>query len=120
MATGIRRLHSKGCPASEGGRCSCRAGWEASIWSNRDGKRIYKTFRREAEARSWRAEAKRGLDLGTLRAPSKVTLADASEEWIEGAKSGVIRNRSGQVYKPATVRGYRQRWRKGCCPRSAV
>jgi integrase len=35
-------------------------------------------------------------------------LAEAANAWIEGAEAGDIRNRSGRVYKPATLRGYRQ------------
>jgi integrase len=108
MATGILKRHSEGCPASHGGRCKCRAGWEASVYSPRDGKKLRKRFPREAEARSWRAEAKRALDHGTLRAPTKATLREAAEVWLAGAEAGEIRNRSGYPYKPATLRGYRQ------------
>lgn len=108
MAEGIRKRHSDGCRAREGGRCNCKAGWEASVYSRRDGKKIRKRFPREAEARSWRAEAKRALDHGTLRTPTKATLREAAERWLAGAEAGEIRNRSGQPYKPATLRGYRQ------------
>ena len=108
MAEGIRKRHSEGCSARDGGRCNCKAGWEASVYSRRDGKKIRKRFPREAEARSWRAEAKRALDHGTLRAPTKTTLRQAAEIWLAGAEAGEIRNRSGQPYKPATLRGYRQ------------
>ena len=108
MAEGIRKRHSEGCSAREGGRCNCKAGWEASVYSRRDGKKIRKRFPREAEARSWRAEAKRALDHGTLRSPAKTTLRQAAEVWLAGAEAGEVRTRSGQPYKPATLRGYRQ------------
>ena len=36
MATGITKLHSKGCPAKSGSRCRCGAGYEASVISRRD------------------------------------------------------------------------------------
>lgn len=108
MAEGVRKRHSAGCPALAGGRCKCRAGWEASVYSRRDGKKIRKRFPRETEARSWRAEAKRALDHGTLRAPTKTTLREAAEEWLAGAELGEVTNRSGQPYKPSTLRGYRR------------
>jgi integrase len=108
MATGILKRHSEGCPARQGRRCKCHAGWEASVYSPRDGKKLRKRFPREAEARSWRADAKRALDHGTLRAPTKTTLREAAAAWMAGAEAGEIRNRSGQPYKPATLRGYRQ------------
>jgi integrase len=108
MAEGITRRHSEGCPAKGGGRCRCSAGYEAFVYSARDGKKIRKNFAREAEAKSWRAEAKRALDHGVLRAPSRRTLQEAADVWLEGARRGDIRNRSGQRYKPATLRGYSQ------------
>jgi len=37
---------------------------------------------------------------------SKVTLAEAADEWIEGAKRGTIRNASGDEFKPSTIRAY--------------
>lgn len=108
MATGIRKLHSGGCPAKDGGRCRCLAGWQAYVYSPKDGKRIAKTFRKKAEAVSWRADAKRGIDHGTLRAPKATTLREAAEEWLTGIESGAIKNRDGNRFKPATIRGYRQ------------
>lgn len=107
MAEGIRKLHSKGCGAREGGRCKCKAGWEASVYSKREGKRIYKTFRREAEAKSWRAEARRASDQGTLRVPKPTTVEQAWGTWYAGAKAGTIRNRSGDAFKPSALRAYR-------------
>lgn len=108
MATGVVRLHSRGCPSKAGGRCRCKAGYEAWVYSQRDGKKIRKTFAREGEAKTWRTDAQRALNHGTLRAPTRRTLAEAAEAWLEGAETGQVRNRSGQPYKPSTVRGYRQ------------
>jgi integrase len=108
MAEGIVKRHSKGCPAKAGSRCRCGGGYEASIYSARDGRKVRKTFARESEAKSWRAEAKRALDRGALRAPSRRTLREAAAAWLEGAERGELCNRSGRPYKPATLRGYRQ------------
>jgi integrase len=107
MAEGIRKRHSKGCPAKKGGRCRCRGGYEASVYSPRDDRRIYKTFDREVDAKSWRADAKRALDRGVLRAPTGRTLREAAEDWLAGVERGEIRNRSGKIFKPSTRRGYR-------------
>ena len=108
MAEGIVRRHYNGCPARAGSRCRCRAGYEAFVYSPRDGKKVRKTFPSLAEAKSWRAEAKRAVDLGTLRTPSRKTLAQSAATWLSQAEAGEIRNRSGNSYKPATLRGYRQ------------
>jgi integrase len=106
MAEGIRRRHIRSCPALNGGTCHCNGGYEASVYSARDGKKLRKCFRREAEARSWRAEAKRSVDRGTLRTPAEITLRQAAENWLTGARAGTILNRSGHPYKPSTLRGY--------------
>ena len=108
MAEGIVKRHSKGCPARGGKRCRCSAGYEAFVYSPRDGKKVRKTFTRLGEAKSWRADAKRSVDHGTLRTPTRRTLGEAAANWLAGAEAGDIRNRSGQPYKPATLRGYRQ------------
>jgi integrase len=108
MAEGIRKRHLKGCSARSGGRCNCDGGWEASVYSQRDGRKLYKTFPRKSEARSWRADAKHSLDNGKLRAPNGKSLSQAAESWLQGAERGDIRNRSGRRYKPSTLRGYRQ------------
>ncbi len=107
MAEGIRRRHTKGCGARNGGRCNCEGGWQASVYSSRDGRKLYKTFPRKSEARSWRADAKRSLDRGKLRAPNGRTLREAATTWLDGAERGDVRNRSGRPFKPSTLRGYR-------------
>ena len=76
------------------------------MFSPRDGKKLRKTFKRKSEARSWRAEAKRSVDRGTLRTPGEITLREAAETWLAGARAGTILNRSGDRYKPSTIRGY--------------
>jgi integrase len=35
-----------------------------------------------------------------------VTLREAAEAWVEGARAGSIRNRSGDRYKPSVIRSY--------------
>jgi hypothetical protein len=91
MTTAIRKLHSKGCPGGDGGRCSCGAGWEASVFSKRDGKKVRKTFGNQAEAKTWRDDASSILAKGGLRAPKPTTLAEAWGAWHEGAINGTIR-----------------------------
>ncbi len=116
MSTGIRKLHSKGCPGRDGGRCRCGGGWEASVFSKRDGKKIRKTFAREAEAKSWRSDAQTALSKGALRAPKPTTIQQAWEAWYEGAKEGTIRNRSGDEFKPSTLRSHEQGMRLRVLP----
>jgi integrase len=116
MATGIRKLHSKGCAGSDGGRCNCGAGWEASVFSKRDGKKIRKTFSSKAEAKTWRDDANAQVAKGGLRAPKPTTLREAWAAWHEAAKDGTVRNRSGDRYKPSALRSYEQAMRLRVLP----
>jgi integrase len=81
------------------------------VWSNRDKSKIRKTFRSEAEAKTWRADALSALSRGGLRAPKPTTVRDAWEAWHKGANDGTIRNRSGDPYKPSAVRSYERAMR---------
>jgi len=106
VTSGIRLRHGRLCPSRSGGACRCRPTYQANVWSAREGKRIFKTFPTLAEAKAWRAEAQVALRKGTMRAVSSGTLREAAEAWLEGVKSGAIRNRSGHRYKPSAIRGY--------------
>jgi integrase len=116
MAEGVRKRHSKGCPAKDGGRCKCRAGYEAWVFSKRDGKKIRRTFPREAEAKSWRADALGALSRGALRASRPTTISEAWGDFHERARAGTITNRSGDRYKPATLRSYERAMRLRVLP----
>jgi hypothetical protein len=84
----VKKRHSRNCPAKRGKRCSCHGGYRAEVYSPRDEKKIRKTFTHRADAQSWAAEVKRGVDLGTLRAPTKRTLGEAAAAWLAGAEPG--------------------------------
>jgi len=117
MATGITKLHSKGCPGKEGGRCRCGAGWEASVYSKRESKKIRKTFPTLAAAKGWRSEALSALERGALRSTKPTTVQQAWEAWYEGAKAATIRTRSGQPYKPSALHGYEKGMRLRVLPK---
>jgi integrase len=106
--TGIETRHARACAAHNGGDCNCHPTFQANVWSARDKKRIRKTFSTPTAAKRWRADAQGELRRGTMRAPSSTTLRQAAAAWLEGAKSGAVRTRSGDVYKASTVRGYEQ------------
>lgn len=101
MAAGIEQRHGLKC---RGGRCGCP--WRVSVYSKRDGKKIRKQFATKAAAESWRDDARSAVRRRTLRAPTTTTLREAADAWVEGARSGLIRPRSGEPYKPAAVRHY--------------
>src|SRR5262245_54085128 len=116
MATGIIRRHSRGCATREDARCSCNAGWEASVFAKGENKHIRKTFALEAEAKSWRADALHALARGGLRAPKPTTIRQAWDEWYDGAQAATIRNKSGDRYKPSSLRDYKRNMRLRILP----
>ena len=116
MAAGIEVRHTRSCRYRDGGRCNCTPSYRAEAWSVRDGKRIRKSFADLTEAKAWRQDAQVALRRGTMRAPSPVTLDEAAKAWLEGARAGSIRNRSGGRYKPSTLRGYERALRLRVLP----
>jgi integrase len=115
--TGIEVRHKNACASRRGARCNCDPTYQASVWSARESKRIRKTFATLAEARAWRAETQTGVRRGTLRAPAHTTVAEAAEELVAGMRSGRIRTRSGDPYKPSAIRSYAAALRDHVVPR---
>lgn len=106
MAEGIRKRHSKGCSAREGGRCNCKAGWEASVYLAREGRKLRRSFARESEAKAWRRDALVEANAHRAASPSDLTFEQAAWLWLEAAKNGTVRDRAGHLYKPGTLREY--------------
>lgn len=106
MSVGIRQRHGRNC---RGGRCQCS--WEAFVYSKRDGKKIRKTFVTQQAARTWRQESGVAVRKMIMRAPTAITVTQAADAWLKGAREGWIRNRSGDRYKPAAIRAYEIGWR---------
>lgn len=106
MAVGVRQRHHSKC---NGGRCECS--WEAFVYSKRDRKKLRKTFPTQAAAREWRMDASVAVRKQLLRAPTTITVEQAGEAWLDGARRGLIRTRAGDRYKPASIRAYEAGWR---------
>jgi integrase len=108
LPTGIRRRHARSCKSKDGGTCNCDPSYEAGAWSAREQKKLRKTFTNLNEAKNWRQDTSGAIRKGTMRSPTKTTLREAAEAWLEGARDGSIRTRSGDPFKPSTIRGYDQ------------
>src|SRR5215207_582528 len=112
---GIRPRHSRGCRHRES-RCTCSPTFRAEAFDADAGKRIYRTFPTISAARRWRQDAYAGLRAGTLSADRGPSLAEAAEDWLAAARVGIVRNRSGERYKPSAIRGYEQNLRTRVLP----
>ncbi len=69
-----------------------------------------------AEARAWRIDALAAVRAGRLTARRGPTISAAVDEWMAGARAGLIETRSGEPYKPATLRSYEQGFNKRVIP----
>jgi integrase len=89
------------------------------VWSAAENKRIRKTFPTLAAARAWRQDAGTAVRAGKLRATPDYgpTIAEAAQAWLDGARAGQVRNRSGDPYKPSAIRAYEQNLRLRVRPR---
>ena len=114
---GIELRHTSECK-EHAGKCICTPTYQANVWSARERKRIRKTFKRLSEAKAWRQDAYRALRRSEMRAPSKTTLREAADTWLEQAKAGSVRTRSGQPYKPSSSASTRPTYAPTCSPRS--
>jgi integrase len=102
---GIRPRHSERCASKRSGSaCDCDPPWEASVWSTFDKKKIRKTLPTRQAAIKWRRKHYGLAESGQLRAPTRMTLAETAYTWLEMARNGEIRNRSGRTYKPSALR----------------
>jgi integrase len=76
------------------------------VYSAIDRKKLRRTFASHSAARAWQADAASAVRRGTLRVPTRITLREAATRWLNGAKDGSIRSRSGDPFKPSTIRSY--------------
>jgi integrase len=111
--TGISERHSRSCAGSP---CTCTPSFKATVWDARAGRRIIRSFSTITAARQWRQDAYAALRAGTLSADRGPTLDEAAEAWLEAARAGIVRNRSGERYKAATIRSYERNLRLRILP----
>jgi integrase len=107
---GIVERHSRSCASRDGAACNCEPSYMAWAWNPRDGKKLYKTFSgkgAKSAAKQWRSDAIPAIRKHELRAPTKVTLRAAWEDWIAAAERGEVHSRFKRPYKPSALRGYR-------------
>jgi integrase len=101
--TGVQQRHGRACKRPASG---CKCPWQAFVYSKRDGKKIRKLFPTKAAAVAWRDDKKPAVRKGEMRAPTGETVKQAADAWMALAESGQVRTRSGEAYKPATLRSY--------------
>jgi integrase len=77
---GVQERHGRRCGVHDAKACSCVPGYQAQVWSARDGRPLRKTFPSVADAVAWRQETQVAVRQGRMRAPASTTLAEAADE----------------------------------------
>src|SRR5262245_16036161 len=110
--------HQRRCRSFTGGKCNCRPSYRAWVYDRRSGTKIRTTHPTLAAARTWRTDALAAVRRGELAPPSRHTLCEAAEEWLEGATADppTILTRSGGRYKPSVLRSYEAALRRFVLP----
>lgn len=103
---GITVRHQHQCATRHDGECDCKPRYQAEAYDKRARRRIRRTFQTITAAKQWRTDARAALRRGLLTADAGPTLQEAVQEWVDGARAGHVKNRSGDPYKPSAVRGY--------------
>jgi integrase len=116
MAEGIEVRHSRSCASRAGRRCNCEPGYRVAAYDAISKRKVSKTFRTLAEARRWRADAQTQAGKGVRLAGTAQRLVDAAEAFVDGMRSGAVRTRSGEPYKPSVVREYERSLRLHVLP----
>ena len=116
VPTGIETRHRKNCSAHGGRPCTCEPSYRVVVWSASEQKSLRKTFQTLAAARTWQADVKVGVRRGLVRASRPATVSEAAARFFVGMRSGAIRNRSGEPYKPSVRRSYEQSLRTHILP----
>jgi len=116
LPKGISERHGRTCRRPEGGRCSCEPRYQAQVWDTNEQRRVSRTFRSVDEAVDWRAEKALEIRRGTFRPGRAVSIRVAMAELFEGMRSGVVRTRSGDRFKPSSIRSYEQAARDHVLP----
>lgn len=106
MSTGIEARHARSCKSRAGGACDCKATFQAQVYDSRAGRTIKRTFPTRTAAKQWREDASVAMRAGKLSANRGLTLDEALDGWVELLRAGGERTRSGDPYKPGTIRDY--------------
>lgn len=83
-------------------------GYQAQAWSPMERRRTSRTFETLAQARAWKRDTEQAYARGVRTGAAAPRFREYAIGWLADAESGVRRTRSGEVYRPSTLRGYRQ------------
>lgn len=77
-------------------------------FTDRQGKRRQKYFKKLQECRNWIAEAQFQDEHGSISALEEMTVSSWFDYWIENFKSGIVKTRTVQIYKDRFEKNIRE------------
>lgn len=113
--TGIQERHHHSCATRDKKACDCTPKYQADLWDGINNRRVRKTFTKVSDAKAWRRQGVAAIDTRSKFATP--TLSEAFDDLLLGMQSGRVLNRSGDPYKPATIRSYEYDFNKQVRPR---
>lgn len=105
VPAGIEPRCKKACRSRAGGRCDCDRSYRGKV-SGPNGRITGPWLPTLAAAVNWRIDTLAQINRGAWFEPTRVTLGDAAEDFLAGARAGTVLSRKGERYSPSTVRGY--------------
>lgn len=109
---GIDVRHRSTCATLSGGRrCSCAPAYRAWVFDAPAGKKVRRTFSSLGAAQAWRRGERSTAVTERARRErghADQTVGQAADQLLAGMRTGAILTRSGQRYKPSSLRGYEQ------------
>jgi integrase len=117
MSIGIEARHRRSCARRKGDpRCTCTPTYQANVWDAKTSRRLRKSFPTRSAAKQWRHDAIAALRRGELSGERGPLLSDAVDQWLKDLRAGHISTRSGDPYKPASIRDYERNLRLRALP----
>lgn len=101
---GVIVRHQARCPAHKGGRCRCQPGYVARVWDPKRRRPMHSpTFRSPSEALAWKRDTHRAVKRGRTIPVCRVTVAQATEQFLLAIKNGAALSKRGRPYKRSAV-----------------
>jgi integrase len=116
----VETRHQKRCRTHQDAkRCNCSPSYRGKVTDPRTGKPVRsKAYREQTLAERWCRNALNALELGQRPDSTgpKTTVAEAMDDLLGRMRDGRALDRSGNRYRPATIRSYEQAVRKYIVP----
>ena len=113
---GIQVVHKRACASFEERSCNCHPSYKAEVWIPKRNRKLRRSFPTVAAARAWRHDALVALQKRTFHSGSPTTIREAAVALMAGIRSGAIRTRSGDEYKPSARRNYDEALKRRVLP----